>query len=66
MTDENLCLTFSALLSGQATMLRVMCKKELDDKETNDVWRFAEEIEKAAIVLKGISEKNDDSKSTGK
>lgn len=61
MTDENLCLSFSSLLYGQATMLRIMCKKELGDKEIEDVWRFAEEIEKAAIVLKELSEKNDDS-----
>ena len=60
MDDENLCLVFSALLSGQATMLRIMCKKGLSDKEIEDVWRFAEEIEKAATVLKGISEKKDD------
>ena len=60
MTDENLCLVFSTLLFGQATMLRVMCKKELGDKETKEVWRFAEEIEKSATVLKGVSEKNDD------
>ncbi len=41
-------------------MLRVMCKKELGDKETKEVWRFAEEIEKAATVLEGVSKKNDD------
>lgn len=55
MTDENLCLVFSALLSGQATMLRVMCKKELDDRECKEVWNFAQQLEENAIVLKKVS-----------
>lgn len=55
MTDENLCILFSALLSGQATMLRVLCRKELSDRECKEVWDFAQQLEENAIVLEKAS-----------
>ena len=61
MTDTELSNALSALLMGQATILRLMCKKKLSNADIANVWDFAMELENYGRILMTVSEMNDDS-----
>lgn len=61
MTNTELSGALSALLMGQATMFRLMCKKKLSNTDIANVWDFAMELENYGRILMAVSEKNNDS-----